>query len=219
LSLSVSHLVCCGIVMYFDLTGKWDEYRLCKTRDVTIKDYMDGFRNFAKDVVFLFLPFMAICFSWRLQEIQESKDTIVESVTKLVSGYLLGKVWAFGIHYALHFPCLYRFHKRHHAPPQKLCASKSWEDSPVEYALMELPSFAASVLLFPTHSWIHLLHFAWHGWDGACGHSGFSGRTGWWLFDGEYHYYHHALLTVNYAEIEWFDVLCGTHHSQRGKQL
>ena len=35
-----------------------------------------------------------------------------------------------------------------------------------------------------------------------------------YLFDGEYHYYHHAHLTVNYAELEILDKLFGTHHSQ-----
>lgn len=34
------------------------------------------------------------------------------------------------------------------------------------------------------------------------------------LFDGEYHYYHHAHLTINYAELEFLDKLFGTHHSQ-----
>ena len=35
-----------------------------------------------------------------------------------------------------------------------------------------------------------------------------------YIFDGEYHYYHHAHLTINYAELEFLDKLMGTHHSQ-----
>ena len=35
-----------------------------------------------------------------------------------------------------------------------------------------------------------------------------------YFFDGEYHYYHHAHLTINYAELEILDKLFGTHHSQ-----
>ena len=141
----------------------------------------------------------------------------MESATKLVAGYVLGKVWAFAVHYALHHPALYRFHRRHHLNPKAVVASAAWQDSFVEYALMELPSFGICVLLFPTHLATHLLHFAWHGWDGACGHSGFGGAPGLlgWLFDGEYHYYHHCYLTVNYAEIEVLDKLLGTHHSQQ----
>jgi len=60
----------------------------------------------------------------------------------------------------------------------------------------------------------------WHGYDGACGHSGFAGPgVLGFLFDGEYHYYHHSHLTVNYAELEILDKLCGTHHTQRRKQV
>lgn len=36
-----------------------------------------------------------------------------------------------------------------------------------------------------------------------------------YIFDGEYHYYHHAYLTVNYAELEFLDKMFGTHHSQQ----
>jgi len=80
---------------------------------------------------------------------------------------------------------------------------------------MEIPSFAIAILLFPTHFVVHLLHFALHGYDGASNHSGFSapGFFGY-LFDGEYHYYHHCYLNVNYAEVEFLDLLFGTHHSQ-----
>jgi hypothetical protein len=84
---------------------------------------------------------------------------------------------------------------------------------------MELPSFALTLWLFPTHFLTHLLHFCFHGYDGAAGHSGFKGVPGvlGYLFDGESHYYHHLYLTVNYAEIEFIDMIMGTHHSQRKK--
>jgi len=100
-----------------------------------------------------------------------------------------------------------------------LVASRAWQDSYTEYAIMELPSFALTVIAFPTRFYIHLLHFAWHGWDGACGHSGFCapGVVGA-IFDGTYHYHHHARLTVNYAEVEILDKLFGTHHSQKTKK-
>jgi len=137
---------------------------------------------------------------------------------KLGSGFFIGKIWAFVVHYFLHMPSLYRFHRRHHMNPKKVIATGAWEDSFVEYALMEIPSFCITILCFPTHFSVHLLHFAWHGWDGASAHSGFAapGVLGW-LFDGEYHYYHHAYLNINYAELEIIDKLAGTHHSQQPK--
>lgn len=147
---------------------------------------------------------------------KESQDSIMVALTKLASGYLLGKIWAFAIHYILHFPSLYRFHRQHHCNPKTLVASRAWQDSYVEYAIMELPSFALTILCFPTHFWALSLHFVFHGYDGAAGHSGFC-APGWigFLTDGTYHYHHHAHLTVNYAEVEIFDKLCGTHHTQQ----
>jgi hypothetical protein len=140
----------------------------------------------------------------------------VVSLTKLASGYLVGKIWAFGVHYILHFPAFYQWHRQHHCNPKTLVASRAWQDSFTEYAIMELPSFAMTVLLFPTQFWALLIHFVFHGYDGAAGHSGFCapGLLGA-AFDGTYHYHHHARLTVNYAEVEFFDKLCGTHHKQQ----
>ena len=137
-----------------------------------------------------------------------------------MTGYIIGKIWAFAVHYALHYPPLYKkWHRQHHCDPKMLVASRAWQDSYTEYAIMELPSFALTVLVFPTHFYLQLLHFAWHGWDGACGHSGFC-APGFFgaIFDGTYHYHHHALLTTNYAELEILDKLFGTHHSQRKKK-
>lgn len=74
---------------------------------------------------------------------------------------MLGKLWAFGVHYILHFPSFYAFHRAHHCNPKTLVASRAWQDSYIEYAIMELPSFAMTALLFPTQVWAHLLHFVW----------------------------------------------------------
>lgn len=140
----------------------------------------------------------------------------MQSTIKLVTGYVVGKLWAFCVHYALHFPSLYPFHRRHHQNPKKLVASAAWEDSLIEHIVMELPSFGICIMLLPTRFIVHCAHFCWHGMDGAAGHSGFR-APGWlgYLFDGEYHYYHHARLTVNYAELEVLDKVFGTHHTQR----
>jgi hypothetical protein len=215
-ALSISHAICVSIIMYFDLSGKWAAYSLNKNRNVSWRDYYVGMKSFVVDLFTLFIPFMTFCFWYSGDSINNCTDTLFHAFIKLSIGYFLGKVWAFGVHYLLHIPALYKFHRRHHRNPRAIVASASWEDSFIEYAIMELPSFGISICFFPTHLWIHLCHFALHGWDGACGHSGFKG-PGFlgWLFDGEYHYYHHAYLTINYAEMEIIDKLMGTHHSQR----
>jgi len=214
----VSHGLCVCLLLYFDLSGKWDAFALQKNRSTgadRVRDYWLGWKSFCADLLLIFIPCMTLCFAYRHEEIESSKDTAFASFTKLVNGYVLGKLWAFGVHYALHFPSLYKYHRRHHRNPKNLVASAAWDDSLVEYAIMEIPAFSITVMFFPTHFLVHLLHFAWHGWDGACGHSGFA-APGWlgFLFDGEYHYYHHSRLTVNYAELEFLDKLFGTHHSQ-----
>jgi sterol desaturase/sphingolipid hydroxylase (fatty acid hydroxylase superfamily) len=218
-ALVVSHLACSSIVMHMDLSGKWAPYSLHKKRVATAKDYVDGWRSFCADQLLMFLPFMTFCFWYSADKINNCTDTLLVSVAKLGTGYLMGKMWATFVHYMLHFPSLYRFHRRHHHNPNRVVASAAWDDSLVEYALMELPSFGITVLIFPTHFLVYIVHFFLHGYDGAANHSGFSGVPGilGYLFDGEYHYHHHNLLSVNYAEIELIDKLFGTHHSYRLK--
>jgi len=221
LTLAVSHSLCVAIIMHLDLSGKWAQYSINKNRSVSALDYYVGMKSFAADLAFCFIPFMTFCFWYNEDKINNSVDSPVLAITKLACGYVLGKVWAFGVHYALHFPSLYRFHRRHHRNPRAIVAAAAWEDSWTEYIVMELPSFFTTLFLFPTHFYVHLFHFALHGWDGACGHSGFSNAPGilGYMFDGEYHYHHHNSLTINYAELEFLDKLCGTHHTQKTKKV
>ena len=69
-ALVVSHGICCSIIMYYDLSGKWAEYTLHKTRAVTLQDYMDGYKSFAADLVLLFLPCMTLCYWYSFDKIQ-----------------------------------------------------------------------------------------------------------------------------------------------------
>jgi hypothetical protein len=69
-ALVISHSLCVGIVMYYDLTGKWDAYKLHKTRKVSVQDYVKGLKNFVKDLILLFIPFMTFCYCFRVQQIQ-----------------------------------------------------------------------------------------------------------------------------------------------------
>ena len=65
LALVVSDGICCGIIMHFDLSGKWSQYALHKTRSVSRQDYIDGAKSFAADLFLLFIPFIAFCFWFR----------------------------------------------------------------------------------------------------------------------------------------------------------
>ena len=179
-SLAVAHLLGVGYIMCMDLSGRWTPYALCKSRPAkTMADYGPGLTSLAFDLVTLFVPCLTFCVWVQADKItyhsseRNGDDLLVYAATKFVAGYVLGKVWAFVIHYILHHPKLYRYHKKHHQKPADLVASAAWDDSAVEYAFMELPSFCLTLFVFPTHWWVHLAHFALHGLDGACGHSGF----------------------------------------------
>ena len=134
----LSHAACVSIVMYMDLSGRWTKYSMNKNRAVTAYDYWAGWRSFCVNQMFMFLPFMTFCFWYNADVIHNCNDTWYLSLLKLAAGYVLGKLWAFAVHYALHFPSLYRFHRRHHRNPKSIVASAAWEDSFVEYAMMEV---------------------------------------------------------------------------------
>ena len=176
-SLVVAHLLGVSYIAYMDLSGRWTPYALCKNRPPkTLANYLPGLQSLAFDIFALFLPCLTLCLWYQAESITfdfSGGDNMLQAAVKFVAGYVLGKVWAFAIHYALHHPRLYRIHKKHHQKPAELVASASWEDSALEYAVMELPSFCLTLFVFPTYWWVHLAHFALHGLDGAAGHSGF----------------------------------------------
>lgn len=122
-----AHSVCVGFVMHMDLSGKWAQYSLNRNRLVSTEDYKVGMKSFAFDLVFLFLPFMTFCFWYRANEIAYCPDSILLALGKLALGYILGKFWAFAVHYVLHFPSLYRFHRRHHRNPRSVVAAAAWK--------------------------------------------------------------------------------------------
>lgn len=179
-ALVVAHLLGVGFILYMDLTGQWAPYALCKSRpSKTVSNYLPGLQSLAFDLVFLFIPCLSVCLWYQSNAIvfdiaPPGFADFLQATIKCLSGYVLGKVWAFVLHYALHHPSLYRYHKKHHQKPANLVASAAWDDSAIEYAIMELPSFCLTLFVFPTYWWFHLVHFALHGLDGAAGHSGFS---------------------------------------------
>jgi hypothetical protein len=69
LALTACHAVCCSIIIFFDLSGRWDAYKLNAKRSVSVHNYIKGAKSFVADVILLFLPIMTYVFSLRLKEI------------------------------------------------------------------------------------------------------------------------------------------------------
>jgi sterol desaturase/sphingolipid hydroxylase (fatty acid hydroxylase superfamily) len=187
--------------------------------------YKSGFRSFLVDTLCFQLPALSLCTTARISDIMRSttEDTVIVSLLKMLLGYQIGRLWAAFAHRVMHLRPLYRFtHKRHHVPIGELVASGAFEDSVIEYCLMEVPAMTLLFVVAPPSVPMLFLFFMWHGFSAASDHAGMSftrENGGDWLhrnfFDGEYHYWHHKLSVVNYAESEWIDKIFGTHHSQR----
>jgi hypothetical protein len=56
LALLISHGTCVAILMCLDLSGQWRAYRLHPGRNVTVHDYIKGWRSFLADLLLLFGP-------------------------------------------------------------------------------------------------------------------------------------------------------------------
>lgn len=80
-------------MMYMDLSGRWSHYSLHKKRVATIQDYLNGWKSFFADQLFLFLPFMTCCFALSSKVIDQCDDPWYISLAKLFAGYTLGKLW------------------------------------------------------------------------------------------------------------------------------
>lgn len=216
-SFFLSYSLCVAIVMYFDFSGKWSQYAMHKTkRSVTMKDYQRGFASLIPKFIFAFVPAITLCCYIQGQNLHNCSDTWYLSLIKLYVGNSLGIIWAGVVHFVLHLPPLYKYHKAHHgSAPQNMTASSYGEVSWVEYCILDIPLFAMSLLLFPTHFHLYVINFAWHGWDEASAHCAFA-PPGWlsWFFDGDFHYHHHNNPLVNYSEFGLLDRLFGTHHTQ-----
>ena len=220
LVLVVSHVAAPMYIGWNDLTGNWKPFSIEKNRSVTFQHYVEGLKSFLVDVFLCGLPVLSFSLYWQYDRVVYSDDPWWFALLKLVVGFNGGRIWAMMAHRILHLPLFYtRFHKRHHCLPTQMVASGAWLDSFVEFLFMETPSFHMMLWFFPTHLSVHVLFFMYHGISAAGDHSGHNFPDEKWFdqffFDGEVHYMHHKYTTWNYAEVEWLDYLCHTHHTQR----
>jgi len=100
-------------------------------------------------------------------------------------------------------------HKRHHVKLEDLCALSAWQDSYIEFVLMEVFGvFLLAPMVFPLPWAFLMLTAAYNGVNAAIDHCGFKVPDS--HFDGLYHYVHHVLPDRNFAEMEMLDRYMGT---------
>jgi len=213
---SLSHLVIVAVIAANDLSGRWDQYALCKTRKVSLRTYLQGLQNFGLDFVLFFVPLnLALVRYLDVASVAWSWRDLPFWIGKIAIGYACGKLWSYAVHYTLHvYPWLYRnVHKKHHVKVHEMVASHAWFDTVAEHLIMEVPNLFLPVLVAGRVHWAVLLcYFTFHGYSAAVDHSGFKIN---YFIDSEYHYYHHQYNLVNFAEMESIDLLFGTHHTQK----
>jgi hypothetical protein len=220
ITFATAHLLTIAFIAFNDLSGNWKQYALSKNRHVNISTYLAGVKNFLFDFLLIFIPInLAVVSLLDVASAEWSWTSLPVAVCKIAFGYFCGKLWSFAVHYVMHKSAwLYKnIHKRHHTLVSEMAASHAWYDSLVEYLIMEVPNLLLPVFIARVHWLVLVPYFAYHGFSAAVDHSGFKVN---FVIDGEYHFYHHSKLLVNYAEMETIDLLFGTHHSQsdRAKQ-
>ena len=109
---------------------------------------------------------------------------LAEEVPRVVAALLgsatinnvINRLWAMGVHWLMHeSKLLYRaVHKRHHCQIRDFCALSAWQDSTLEFVLMEVFGVFLFAQLFNPLPWhFHVLFALINGVGAAIDHSAF----------------------------------------------
>ena len=223
-ALVVSHLSMVCYIAYHDLNGHWDKYSLKYQRMYqrnTIKTYTQHTSSFFFDVFCLLLP--ALCIYgyyyckplWvpilKYPDVHSNIIHLVAMVAGSCVNNIVNRLWAMGVHWVMHKNAwLYRnIHKKHHCALQEMCALSAWQDTIVEFVVMEVFGVFLFAQLFNPLPWpFHVAMAVYNGVGGAIDHAGFYIPNS--LIDGRYHWNHHLLLHFNFSEMEILDRIFGT---------
>lgn len=184
-SLIISHLTTVGYIAYHDLSGHWDAYSLKYQRN-TPQTYLKHVPSFFFDVFFLLFPSLVL-FGYFYDEIVWRPIFVHDQAWRnwasfgvllalAVLNNIINRLWAMGVHWWMHVnKHLYQsVHKRHHCSIRDMCALSAWQDTALEFVLMEvLGVFLFSQLFNPLPWQFHVLLAIYNGMGGAIDHSGF----------------------------------------------
>eukprot|EP00624_Nannochloropsis_granulata_P002386 evm.model.NODE_22070_length_83641_cov_42.053585.16 len=198
LSLVVSHLLMVLFIAFHDISGRWDRYSL-KYQRSSWRTYAQHAPSFFFDVCVLLAPALlvfgyaydAVLYEPLLPHGDWRQDGV--RVAALLGGAtinnVINRLWAMGVHWLMHeSKLLYRaVHKRHHCQIRDFCALSAWQDSTLEFVLMEVFGVFLFAQLFNPLPWhFHVLFALINGLGAAIDHSAFyipgtliDGRYSW----------------------------------------
>lgn len=184
-SLVVSHLLMVLFIAFHDISGRWDKYSL-KYQRSSWRTYAQHAPSFFFDVGVLLAPALlvfgyaydAVLYEPLLPHGDWQQDGV--RVAALLGGAtinnVINRLWAMGVHWLMHeSKILYRaVHKRHHCQIRDFCALSAWQDSTLEFVLMEVFGVFLFAQLFNPLPWhFHVLFALINGLGAAIDHSAF----------------------------------------------
>lgn len=184
-ALIVSHLGTVSYIAYHDLSGHWDAYSLKYQRN-TAHTYTKHLPSFFFDVGCLLLPSL-VAFGYFYdstvwspifvhQQAWRNWTAFSVLLASAVLNNIINRLWAMAIHWWMHVDKhLYQsVHKKHHCSIKDMCALSAWEDTALEFVLMEVLGVFLFAQFFNPLPWqFHVLLALYNGMGGAIDHSGF----------------------------------------------
>lgn len=204
-------------IMYKDLRGSWDKYKLIpqdKTENRLYKYYL-CIPYLIRDLFFLLPIFMTIYTYYTYDFITKNfdmKGLFIEFLFKFPIAYMIGNVWDMTVHKLWHqFPFLYKYvHKEHHISVNEMCSLSAWRDSWWEF-IFEIPgTFLVGPFIMKMNWLSHAILISSMGFISSIDHCGFYVNM---LIDSRYHFQHHNKPNSNYADLEILDYLFGNNPS------
>jgi len=211
----VVHLSIGLYIMYKDISGKWEKYKLIIEEKPVNKlhKYCLCIPYIVRDLFILLPIFLIIYVNYTSDFITNNLDyynlIYCEFLIKFPLAYVIGNIWDMSVHRLWHqVPFLYKYvHKEHHFNLNEMCSLSAWRDSFWEFVL-EIPGTFLIGPFIMRMNWLsHAVMISCMGFISSIDHSGFYVN---FLIDSRYHFQHHNKPNSNFADLEFLDQFFGT---------
>jgi len=215
----IGHFTIGFYIMYKDLNGSWDKYRLSNDNNKKEKNknklhkYSLCISYLIRDFLIIMPIFLYLYVYYTSDFITKNLDSynlLIEIFIKIPLGYLIECIWDYFLHRAWHqIPYLYKYvHKAHHITEDEMCSLSAWRDSLSEF-ILEIPGTFLIGPFIMRMNWIsHSIMLFKTGFMAAIDHCGFHVNS---FIDSRYHYDHHLRPNGNFADLEFLDNIFNTN--------